>query len=196
MTCFWILIRAALVGMLVQPETVPTEGLDEFVCPTCPAGRDIAMPTVADNIVATLKASGVRRIYGIPGDSLNGFTDARWCNGKIAWGARLPRGGKRVPMRTAAAPACKTAAMARAVPIPPAARAPVPLPRAQLSDRVGSRLLLIWLRCRQRSVGRRSWERLHALNPDGRSVWRGTRRNDSLGARGGRAARSASQVQA
>ena len=25
------------------------------------------MPTVADNIVATLKASGVRRIYGIPG---------------------------------------------------------------------------------------------------------------------------------
>ena len=29
-----ILIRAALVGMLVQPETVPTEGSDEFVCPT------------------------------------------------------------------------------------------------------------------------------------------------------------------
>src|SRR5450759_629691 len=29
-----ILIRASLVGMLVQPETVPTEGSDEFVCPT------------------------------------------------------------------------------------------------------------------------------------------------------------------
>jgi hypothetical protein len=29
-----VLIRAALVGMLVQPETVPTEGSDEFVCPT------------------------------------------------------------------------------------------------------------------------------------------------------------------
>jgi thiamine pyrophosphate-dependent acetolactate synthase large subunit-like protein len=27
-------------------------------------------------MVATLKASGVRRVYGIPDDSLNGFTDA------------------------------------------------------------------------------------------------------------------------
>jgi len=43
------------------------------------------MPTVADNIVATLKASGVRRIYGIPGDSLNGFTDAIRRDGSIAW---------------------------------------------------------------------------------------------------------------
>jgi pyruvate dehydrogenase (quinone) len=43
------------------------------------------MPTVADNIVATLRASGVRRIYGIPGDSLNGFTDALRRNGVIAW---------------------------------------------------------------------------------------------------------------
>jgi pyruvate dehydrogenase (quinone) len=31
---------------------------------------------MADVIVATLKASGVRRIYGLPGDSLNGLTDA------------------------------------------------------------------------------------------------------------------------
>jgi hypothetical protein len=31
-----ILIRAALVGMLVQPETVPTEGSDEFVVPHRP----------------------------------------------------------------------------------------------------------------------------------------------------------------
>jgi pyruvate dehydrogenase (quinone) len=43
------------------------------------------MPTVADNIVATLRASGVRRIYGIPGDSLNGFTDALRRHGEIAW---------------------------------------------------------------------------------------------------------------
>jgi pyruvate dehydrogenase (quinone) len=43
------------------------------------------MPSVADNIVATLRASGVRRIYGIPGDSLNGFTDALRRNGDIAW---------------------------------------------------------------------------------------------------------------
>jgi pyruvate dehydrogenase (quinone) len=32
--------------------------------------------TVADVMVATLKAAGVRRVYGLPGDSLNGFTDA------------------------------------------------------------------------------------------------------------------------
>jgi hypothetical protein len=37
-TCSWILIRAVQVGMLVQPETVPTEGSDEFVCPTGTSG--------------------------------------------------------------------------------------------------------------------------------------------------------------
>ncbi|WP_210584609.1 ubiquinone-dependent pyruvate dehydrogenase [Streptomyces sp. GESEQ-35] len=42
--------------------------------------------TVADLIVSTLKASGVRRVYGLPGDSLNGFTDALRRDGTIAWG--------------------------------------------------------------------------------------------------------------
>ena len=41
--------------------------------------------TFADYIVATLKASGVRRVYGIPGDSLNGFTDALRRDGEITW---------------------------------------------------------------------------------------------------------------
>jgi pyruvate dehydrogenase (quinone) len=41
--------------------------------------------TIADVMIATLKASGVRRIYGIPGDSLNGFTDALRRDGGIAW---------------------------------------------------------------------------------------------------------------
>jgi pyruvate dehydrogenase (quinone) len=41
--------------------------------------------TVADVMVATLKASGVRRVYGLPGDSLNGFTDALRRDGEIAW---------------------------------------------------------------------------------------------------------------
>ena len=41
--------------------------------------------TVADVMVATLKASGVQRVYGIPGDSLNGFTDALHRDGTIAW---------------------------------------------------------------------------------------------------------------
>ncbi len=35
--------------------------------------------------MATLKASGVRRVYGIPGDSLNGFTDALRRDGEITW---------------------------------------------------------------------------------------------------------------
>ena len=41
--------------------------------------------TLADLMVATLKASGVHRIYGLPGDSLNGFTDALRRDGSIVW---------------------------------------------------------------------------------------------------------------
>jgi pyruvate dehydrogenase (quinone) len=41
--------------------------------------------TVAEMTVATLKASGVRRVYGLPGDSLNGFTDALRRDGTISW---------------------------------------------------------------------------------------------------------------
>src|SRR4051794_5002912 len=49
------------------------------------AGTIAPVPTVADHFVATLKASGVQRIYGIPGDSLNGFTDALRRDGGIDW---------------------------------------------------------------------------------------------------------------
>jgi pyruvate dehydrogenase (quinone) len=41
--------------------------------------------TVADTIVAHLAAGGVRRVYGLPGDSLNGFTDALRRDGGIQW---------------------------------------------------------------------------------------------------------------
>ncbi|WP_285724490.1 ubiquinone-dependent pyruvate dehydrogenase [Psychromicrobium xiongbiense] len=43
------------------------------------------MSTVADTIVQTLAASGVKRVYGIPGDSLNGFTDALRVTPSIEW---------------------------------------------------------------------------------------------------------------
>ncbi len=43
------------------------------------------MPTVADQFVETLAAAGVKRIYGIVGDSLNGLTDALRRQGKIEW---------------------------------------------------------------------------------------------------------------
>ena len=41
--------------------------------------------TVADVMIQVLKSAGVQRVYGIPGDSLNGFTDALRRDGTIAW---------------------------------------------------------------------------------------------------------------
>src|SRR3954467_13413790 len=41
--------------------------------------------TVADQFAETLDAAGVKRIYGIVGDSLNGLTDALRRQGKIEW---------------------------------------------------------------------------------------------------------------
>jgi pyruvate dehydrogenase (quinone) len=43
------------------------------------------MKSVADQFVETLAASGVKRIYGIVGDSLNGITDSVRRSGKIEW---------------------------------------------------------------------------------------------------------------
>ncbi|HJR38314.1 MAG TPA: ubiquinone-dependent pyruvate dehydrogenase [Nocardioidaceae bacterium] len=43
------------------------------------------MATVAELIADSLVASGVRRVYGIPGDSLNGFTDALRSRPELAW---------------------------------------------------------------------------------------------------------------
>ena len=43
------------------------------------------MPTVAEHLIDQLDAQGVRRIYGIPGDSLNGLTDALRVSGRIEW---------------------------------------------------------------------------------------------------------------
>jgi len=43
------------------------------------------MRTVADQFIEILAAAGVKRIYGIVGDSLNGLTDAIRRQGKIEW---------------------------------------------------------------------------------------------------------------
>ncbi|AWB87136.1 ubiquinone-dependent pyruvate dehydrogenase [Mycetocola zhujimingii] len=43
------------------------------------------MATIAANIVDTLVASGIKRVYGIPGDSVNGFTEALRADGSIDW---------------------------------------------------------------------------------------------------------------
>ncbi|MEA2245193.1 MAG: hypothetical protein QOD24_4749, partial [Solirubrobacteraceae bacterium] len=41
--------------------------------------------TISDLIVETLTNAGVRRVYGLPGDSLNGFTDALRRDGTLSW---------------------------------------------------------------------------------------------------------------
>lgn len=43
------------------------------------------MATIADQVISALTLSGVRRVYGLPGDSLNGFTDAIRRSGEISW---------------------------------------------------------------------------------------------------------------
>lgn len=43
------------------------------------------MTTIAETMIATLKANGVKRIYGVAGDSLNGLTDAMRKDGSISW---------------------------------------------------------------------------------------------------------------
>lgn len=43
------------------------------------------MATVAAKVIAALHNSGVRRVYGLPGDSLNGFTDAIRRSGDVTW---------------------------------------------------------------------------------------------------------------
>jgi pyruvate dehydrogenase (quinone) len=41
--------------------------------------------TIAETIVEALKNAGVKQVYGLPGDSLNGFTDAIRRDGTITW---------------------------------------------------------------------------------------------------------------
>jgi len=41
--------------------------------------------TVADLMAETLRSIGVRRVYGVVGDSLNGFTDALRRQKEIQW---------------------------------------------------------------------------------------------------------------
>src|SRR5262249_42540523 len=47
--------------------------------------RPFKVNTVADQFIETLAVAGVKRIYGIVGDSLNGLTDAVRRQGQIEW---------------------------------------------------------------------------------------------------------------
>src|ERR1700675_1307387 len=61
------------------------------------------MKTVADQFAERLAAAGVKRIYGIVGDSLNGLTDAIRRQGKIE-GSCAARGGRGLCGRCGGAP--------------------------------------------------------------------------------------------
>src|SRR5688572_5126645 len=54
-------------------------------CALVRRSRRSHMATDADFIADTLVASGVRRVYGIPSDSLNGFTEALRTRPELAW---------------------------------------------------------------------------------------------------------------
>jgi thiamine pyrophosphate-dependent enzyme len=41
--------------------------------------------TVAEHVISALALSGVHRVYGLPGDSLNGFTDAIRRSPEMSW---------------------------------------------------------------------------------------------------------------
>src|SRR5271154_2620232 len=43
------------------------------------------MPSVAERLIQTLSAAGVERIFGLPGDSLNGITDSLVSHKQITW---------------------------------------------------------------------------------------------------------------
>ena len=53
--------------------------------PTEPNEAEQDVKTVADQFAETLAIAGVKRIYGIVGDSLNGLTDTVRRQGKIEW---------------------------------------------------------------------------------------------------------------
>src|SRR5579859_4107932 len=54
--------------------------------PAKSTSENAIMPeTVADQFATTLAAAGVKRIYGVVGDSLNGLTDSLRRQGKIEW---------------------------------------------------------------------------------------------------------------
>ena len=52
---------------------------------TAPDPREHMAKTIAELLVEHLKNAGVKRVYGLPGDSLNGFTDALRRDGTLEW---------------------------------------------------------------------------------------------------------------
>ncbi|HUO90184.1 MAG TPA: thiamine pyrophosphate-binding protein, partial [Rhizomicrobium sp.] len=77
--------------MVYQDLPTLTERNETALIASCSIGlanfnrRRAMAQTVADQFAETLAAAGVKRIYGIVGDSLNGLTDAIRRQGNIEW---------------------------------------------------------------------------------------------------------------
>jgi pyruvate dehydrogenase (quinone) len=82
----------------MEPRPEPLQNAHERTAAAAPSpviiGADCLLPlnggdemakTVADQFAETLAAAGVKRIYGVVGDSLNGLTDSLRRQAKIAW---------------------------------------------------------------------------------------------------------------
>jgi pyruvate dehydrogenase (quinone) len=66
----------------------------------------IMKTTVAQQLVATLARAGVQRVYGLPGDTLNGFTDALRRDGTLDWVHVRHEASSRSARRAAARGTC------------------------------------------------------------------------------------------
>src|SRR3982074_359612 len=71
-----LICLSSLLAASQTPEKIPEFELRE---------RIVMAKTVADQFAETLAAAGVKRIYGIVGDSLNGLTDSIRRQGKMEW---------------------------------------------------------------------------------------------------------------
>src|SRR3982075_3674447 len=71
-----LICLSSLLARSQTPEKIPEFELRE---------RIVMAKTVADQFAETLAAAGVKRIYGIVGDSLNGLTDAIRRQDRIQW---------------------------------------------------------------------------------------------------------------
>ena len=106
-------------------------------------------PTVADQMVEVLIAAGVKRVYGVVGDSLNGFTDAL----RRAW--RRSNGCTSATKRSPLSPPAPTPMSLATSPSAPAAAAPATCTLSTASSTASARACR-WWRSRRKSPRPRS----------------------------------------
>src|SRR5215813_6353176 len=82
----WSGLEAAPTSVRTCRPVLPSGGrVAEIFRHLSSTGVETMAKSVADQFAETLAAAGVKRIYGIVGDSLNGLTDSLRRQGKIEW---------------------------------------------------------------------------------------------------------------